>query len=57
MLCIIVQAERKSWSYEKYCRHECLGIPETVNNSSMEETALDIFELVLLLRTMKSAIA
>lgn len=43
----IVQVERKSQSNEQYPKRECLeiaGIPETVSNSSLEETALNIFD-------------
>ena len=43
----MVQVERKSWSNDQYSRRECLeivGIPESLTNSSLEETALNIFK-------------
>lgn len=43
----MVQVKRKSCSNEQYSRGECLeivAIPETVSNSSLEETALNIFK-------------
>ena len=43
----MVEVEQKSWSNEQYSRRESLeivGIPETVINSSLEETTLHIFK-------------
>ena len=43
----IVQVEEESWSNKQYSRRECLeivGIPETVINRFLEESALNIFE-------------
>lgn len=43
----MAQVEQKSWCNEKYSRRECLkivGIPKTVTESSLEETAWNIFE-------------
>ena len=40
----IIQIERKPWSNEQYSRRECLDIPKTVTDSSLEETALNILE-------------
>ena len=43
----MVKVEWKSWSNEQYSRRECLeivGIPESVTDSSFEETALNIFK-------------
>ena len=43
----MIQAERKSWSNEQYSRREYLeivDIPESVTDSSLEETALNIFK-------------
>ena len=43
----MVQIEQKSWSNEQYYRRECLkivGIAESLRDSSLEETALNIFK-------------
>ena len=43
----MVQVERKSWSNEQYSIRECLeivGIPESVTDSPLEETGLNIFK-------------
>ena len=43
----MIQVERKSWSNEQYSRREYLeivDIPESVTDSSLEETALNIFK-------------
>ena len=43
----MVLFKRKSWSNEQYSRSKCLkivSIPESVTNSSLEETTLNIFK-------------